>query len=55
MKQWLLSEMISDIPRWFFLLAWLTFYLATGVGLAVEFYQHPDRPVLVNIKTLGVK
>ena len=50
MKQWLLSEMISDIPRWFFLLAWLTFYLATGVGLAVEFYQHPARPVLVNIK-----
>ncbi len=50
MKQWLLSEMISDIPRWFFLLAWLTFYLATGAALAVEFYQHPTRPVLVNIK-----
>ena len=50
MKQWLLSEMITDIPRWFFLLAWLTFYLATGVGLAAEFYEHPTRPVLVNIK-----
>ena len=50
MKQWLLSEMITDIPRWFFLLAWLTFYLATGAALAVEFYQHPTRPVLVNIK-----
>ena len=42
--------MITDIPRWFFLLAWLTFYLATGVGLAAEFYEHPTRPVLVNIK-----
>ena len=50
LKQWLLSEMITDIPRWFFLLAWLTFYLATGAALAVEFYQHPTRPVLVNIK-----
>ena len=50
MKQWLLSEMITDIPRWFFLLAWLTFYLATGAALAVEFYQHPTRPALVNIK-----
>lgn len=50
MKQWLLSEMITDIPRWFFLLAWLTFYLATGAALAAEFYQHPTRPALVNIK-----
>ena len=50
MKQWLLSEVITDIPRWFFLLAWLTFYLATGAALAAEFYQHPTRPVLVNIK-----
>ena len=50
LKQWLLAEMITDIPRWFFLLAWLTFYLATGAALAAEFYQHPTRPVLVNIK-----
>ena len=50
MKQWLLSEVITDIPRWFFLLAWLTFYLATGAGLMAEFYQHPTRPALANIK-----
>ena len=50
MKQWLLSDVITDIPRWFFLLAWLTFYIATGAGLAAEFYQHPTRPALVNIK-----
>ena len=50
LKQWLLSEVITDIPRWFFLLAWLTFYLATGAGLAVEFYQHPTRTALANIK-----
>lgn len=50
MKKWLLAEVITDIPRWFFLLAWLAFYVATGAAMAYEFYWYPERPVLVNIK-----
>ena len=50
MKKWLLAEVITDIPRWFFLLAWLAFYVASGAAMVYEFYLHPERPVLVNIK-----
>lgn len=50
MKKWLLAEVITDIPRWFFLLAWLTFYGASGTAIGYEFYLYPERPVLVNIK-----
>ena len=50
MRKWLLAEVITDLPRWFFLLAWLTFYLATGAAVWYEFYLYPERPVLVNIK-----
>lgn len=50
MKRWLLAEVITDIPRWFFLLAWLTFYIATGAAMGLEFYAYPERPVIINIK-----
>lgn len=50
MKRWLLAEVITDIPRWFFLLAWLTFYIATGAAMGLEFYAYPARPVIINIK-----
>ena len=49
MKRWLEAEAIGGVPRWFILLALLTFGIATGVGQWMIFYLYPARWGMVNI------
>ena len=49
MKRWLETEAIGGVPRWFILLALLTFGIATGVGQWMVFYLYPARLGIINI------
>lgn len=49
LKQWLETEAIGGVPRWFILLALLTFGIATGVGQWMVFYLYPARLGIINI------
>lgn len=49
MKRWLETEAIGGVPRWFLLLALLTFGIATGIGQWMVFYLYPARLGIINI------
>lgn len=49
MKRWLATGAIGGVPRWFLLLALLTFCIATGVGQWMVFYLYPARLGIINI------
>ena len=49
LKQWLATGAIGGVPRWFILLALLTFCIATGVGQWMVFYLYPARLGIINI------